>query len=93
MWLEHILIMNEKVEKNIMASDENLFHIICSFKQIKSSIKDDESLLLVKKSKSLDVSRVIYDLIVGGIRGDIKKDALLSALTELTVSKIFKLFK
>lgn len=86
MWLEHILIMDEKVEKNIMASDENLFHLISSFKQIKSSIKDDESLLLVKKSKSLDVSRVIYDLIVGGIRGDIKKDALLSALTELTVS-------
>jgi THO complex subunit 2 len=54
------------------------------FKQIKSFIKDDESLLLVKKSKSIDVSRIIYDLVVGGIRGDIKKDALLSALTELT---------
>lgn len=40
-------------------------------------------LLAKKKSKGLDISRVIYDLIVCGIRGEIKKDALLSTLAEL----------
>lgn len=60
--------------------------VFCSFKQIKSCIKDDESLLITKKSKGLDISRIIYDLIVGGIKGDIKKDALLSTISELAVS-------
>lgn len=57
-------------------------------KQIKSQLKDDESILLVKKSKGLDVSRAIYDLVHCGIKGDLKKDALLTALAELTVSNL-----
>lgn len=56
-------------------------------KQIKSHLKDDESILLAKKSKGVDVSRAIYDLVHSGIKGDIKKDTLLTALAELTVSK------
>jgi hypothetical protein len=58
-------------------------------KQIKTHLKDDESILLAKKSKGIDVSRAIYDLVHCGIKGDLKKDALLTALAELTVS-IFK---
>lgn len=57
-------------------------------KQIKSQLKDDESILLMKKAKGVDVSRAIYDLIHCGIKGDLKKDALLTALAELTVSTI-----
>jgi hypothetical protein len=47
---------------------------------------DEESLLLVKNKKQIDVSRVIYDLISCCIKGDIKKDALVSILAELSVS-------
>lgn len=42
--------------------------------------------MLGKKAKGLDVSRAIYDLILSGIKGIIKKDALLTALADLTVS-------
>lgn len=55
-------------------------------KQIKSQLKDDESILLGKKGKGTEVSRAIYDLIQIGIKGELKKDALLTALAELTVS-------
>jgi THO complex subunit 2 len=51
-------------------------------------LKDDESLLLAKKAKGPDISRIIYDLVVGGIRGEIKKDAVSSALAELAVSRL-----
>lgn len=54
-------------------------------KQIKALLKDEESIFLTKKSKGADISRAIYDLIHGGIKGEIKKEALLIALAELTV--------
>ncbi|CRK88716.1 CLUMA_CG002522, isoform A [Clunio marinus] len=53
------------------------------FKNIKAVIKDDESILLGKKPKGLDVTRAIYDLVCSGIKGILKKDALQTALTEL----------
>ena len=53
---------------------------------MKTIINEDEETLLLQKSKGMDVTRVIYDVLVGGIRGEIKKDSLLSTLTELTVS-------
>lgn len=49
-------------------------------------LKDDESILLVKKPKGVDVSRAIYELVHSAIKGIVKKDVLLSALTDLTVS-------
>jgi hypothetical protein len=57
-----------------------------SFKQIKAAIKEDESILIVKKSKSIDVGRAIYDLVYNGIKGVIKKDSLMAAIEEITVS-------
>lgn len=57
-----------------------------SFKQIKAALKEDETILLGKKGKVVDVSRSIYDLVQSGIKGVLKKDALLTALAELTVS-------
>lgn len=55
-------------------------------KQIKTLLKDEDSIFLTKKSKGSDISRAIYDLIHGGIKGEIKKEALLMTLAELTVS-------
>lgn len=66
--------------------------IYCSFKQIKAAIKEDESVLLAKKSKGVDVGRAIYELIQNGIKGVIKKDALITTLTDLTVSSIEMIF-
>ncbi|KAG5670760.1 hypothetical protein PVAND_001001 [Polypedilum vanderplanki] len=54
------------------------------FKQVKAVLKEDESLLLTKKAKGPDISRVIYDLIIGGIKSEIKKDVVLSILAELS---------
>lgn len=62
-------------------------------KQIKTLIKDDESILLAKKSKGGDICRAIYDLVRGGIKGEIKKEALLTSLAELTVRCLFKFYK
>lgn len=56
-----------------------------SFKQIKTAIKDDESILLAKKSKGIDVGRAIYDLITNGIKGVIKKDSLMAAIEEIAL--------
>lgn len=55
-------------------------------KQIKSFIKDEDSIFLSKKSKGVDISRAIYDLVHSGIKGEMKKDVLLTTLSELTVS-------
>lgn len=48
-------------------------------------MKEEESILLGKKSKGIDVSRSIYELVQSGIKGIVKKDGLLSVLTDLTV--------
>lgn len=55
-------------------------------KQIKAAAKDEESILLGKKTKGLDVSRAIYDLVHSGIKGIVKRDVLLATLVDLTVS-------
>lgn len=57
-----------------------------SFKQIKAALKDEETILLGKKVKGVDLSRSIYDLVLSGIKGVIKKDGVIAALAELTVS-------
>jgi hypothetical protein len=57
-----------------------------SFRQIKAAIKEDESILLTKKTKGLDISRAIYDIVQNGVKGSIKKELLSSALSELAVS-------
>lgn len=49
-------------------------------------MKDDETILLGKKTKGVDVSRAIYELVQSGIKGIVKKDVLQSTLTDLTVS-------
>lgn len=49
-------------------------------------MKEEESILLGKKSKGIDVSRAIYELVQSGIKGVVKKDGLLTVLTDLTVS-------
>lgn len=63
-------------------------------KQIKAAVKEEESILLGKKSKGIDVSRAIYELVQSGIKGVVKKDGLLSVLTDLTVSLLmFNFFR
>ncbi len=57
-------------------------------KQAKSCLKDDESIFLGKKSKGAELTRLIYEVVYCGIKGEIKKDALLTTLAELTVSLI-----
>jgi hypothetical protein len=42
-------------------------------------------LLGKKPAKAIDVSRAIYDLVHHGIKSVIKRDVLLSTLTDLTV--------
>lgn len=82
-------IFNFSVEKTIQILSLCLnFQFInrFSFKQIKAAVKEDESILLGKKSKSFDVGRAIYELVQSGVKGVIKKDVLLAAITDLTVS-------
>lgn len=53
---------------------------------MKNLLKEQElSVMLPKKSKGKDICRVIYDLIHGCLKGEIKKEALLSMLADLTV--------
>lgn len=61
---------------------------IFSFKQIKSALKDEESVLLSNNDKQSEISRAIYDLIQVGIKGGLKKDSVLSTLADLTVNII-----
>lgn len=61
-------------------------HSHFSYKQIKAAVKEDESILLGKKPKGVDVGRAIYELVQSGIKGIIKKDALIAAIADLTVS-------
>lgn len=65
---------------------QNINKCLFSLKQIKAAVKEDESILLGKKSKGIDVSRSIYELVQSAIKGIVKKDGLLSVLTDLTVS-------
>jgi hypothetical protein len=46
---------------------------------------------LGKKGKGVDVSRAIYDLIHSGIKGVVKKDVLLAALSDLAVSSFISI--
>jgi hypothetical protein len=90
-------IVSRRISRNIQCTLilHEIFFLIqqiifCSFKQIKASIKDDESILLGKKpAKAIDVSRAIYDLVQNGIKGIIKRDVLLSTLADLTVRMNF----
>lgn len=61
---------------------------IFSFKQIKSVLKDEESVLLSNDDTELEITRAIYDLIQVGIKGGLKKDSVLSTLADLTVNII-----
>ncbi|CAO1439091.1 unnamed protein product [Diamesa hyperborea] len=54
------------------------------FKQIKSVLKDEESVLLSNDDTELEITRAIYDLIQVGIKGGLKKDSVLSTLADLT---------
>lgn len=54
------------------------------------SIKDEEKTPLFTKSGKLSgLSQNIYDLMLCGLRGNLKKDAVLSALREITVSVLY----
>lgn len=62
--------------------------LICfSVKSVTQSIKDeDKSPLFSKSGKLSGISQTLYDLVLSGLRGALKKDAVLSVLREITVS-------
>lgn len=47
---------------------------------------DDKSPLFTKSGKLSGLSQTIYDLLLSGLRGNLKKDAVLSVLKDITVS-------
>lgn len=73
----------------------NPFSLIYSTKYVTQSVKDeDKSPLFSKSGKLSGLSQNIYDLLLCGLRGNLKKDAIISVLREITVSKalMFALF-
>lgn len=61
-----------------------IFHF--SIKLVTQSIKDeDKSPLFTKSGKLSGLSQNIYDLLLCGLRGNLKKDAVLSALRDIAV--------
>lgn len=50
-------------------------------------VKDEErSPLFTKSGKLSGLSQTIYDLLLSGLRGNLKKEAVLSVLRDITVS-------
>lgn len=61
----------------------------CSIKYVTQSIKDDDkSPLFTKSGKLSGLSLNIYDLLLSGLKGTLKKDAVLSVLKEISVSNL-----
>lgn len=58
-----------------------------SMKIVSQNIKDeDKSPLFTKSSKLSGLSQTIYDLLASGTRGFLKKDYVVSALHDISVS-------
>lgn len=61
--------------------------IYFSVKYVTQSIKDeDKSPLFTKSGKLSGLSQNLYDLMLCGIRGTLKRDAVLLVLREISVS-------
>lgn len=64
-----------------------MFYKFFSIKYVTQSIKDEEkSPLFTKSGKLSGLSQNIYDLLLCGLRGNLKRDAVLSVLREICVS-------
>lgn len=69
-----------------------MFYIYFSLKTISQYIKDDtKSPLFSKSGKLSGLSQCIYDLLLCGIRGVLKKDSVISALRDMVVSILYSL--
>lgn len=61
--------------------------LIFSLKNVTQYIKDEERSPLFSKSGKLSgLSQTVYDLLLCGLRGNLKKDAVLSVLKDMSVS-------
>lgn len=63
--------------------------LIFSFKLCKQLLKDDsKSPLFTKNGKTTQFTNYIYNLLLRGIHGTLKKEAVVNTLAELVVCKI-----
>lgn len=64
-----------------------LTYLYFSIKYVTQFAKDGERSPLFSKSGKLSgISHTLYDLLLCGLRGNLKKDAVLSVLREISVS-------
>lgn len=69
-----------------MQLNNNKTNFFCSIKSVNQFIKDeDKSPLFTKSGKLSGISQAIYNLLLSGIRGALRKDAVLSTLRDIVV--------
>lgn len=74
--------------KSKMSSFVFFLHIyVCSSKHLKALSKENTSPFFLETDGKNPISRYIYNLLTDGIKGNTKKDTLLSILSEIAVRK------